>query len=127
MYCWISLFHFLPYSFYVKKKSGHMKTFYLFPTFLLVYMWQVWSADTWVLDFFNWFMCKKNVDTLRWLICPVFSRQFSPGTPVSSTNKTTTIYTNWNIVKSGVKHHEHFAMRGIRTYNFSCDRYWFHM
>ena len=32
-------------------------------------------------------------------------RWFSPGTPVSSTNKTLTPWYNWNIVESGVNHH----------------------
>ena len=35
--------------------------------------------------------------------------RFSPGTPISSTNKTdchNNGYCNWNIVKSGIKHHK---------------------
>jgi hypothetical protein len=31
---------------------------------------------------------------------------FSPGTPVSSTYRTDSLYINWIIVESGVKHHK---------------------
>ena len=37
-------------------------------------------------------------------ICQWHVGRFSPGSPISSTNKTDSRY-NWNIVESGVKHH----------------------
>ena len=44
-------------------------------------------------------LCDK---VCQWL---VIGRWFSPGAPVSSTNKTDRHDFNWNIVESGVKHH----------------------
>ena len=37
-------------------------------------------------------------------LCAKVGRWFSPGAPVSSTNKTEPPRYNWNIVESGVKH-----------------------
>jgi hypothetical protein len=39
----------------------------------------------------------------QWLAA---GRQFSPGTPVSSTNKTDLPWYNWNIVEKGAKNHK---------------------
>ena len=51
--------------------------------------------------------CRGVLDTtLCDKVCPWLAagQCFSPGTPVSSTNKTEKY--NWNIVESGVKHHK---------------------
>jgi len=55
-----------------------------------------------------------NFITFQWLAT---GQVFSPGTPVSSTNKTDRhdIY-NWNNVESGVKHHKPITCLFICTY-----------
>jgi len=44
-------------------------------------------------------------------------RWFSPGTPVSSTNKTDRHGYNWNIIASGVKHHKTKSNLFSQAYN----------
>jgi hypothetical protein len=54
-------------------------------------------------------------------------RLFSPGTPVSSTNKAARHDKNWNIVESGVKHHKSNQMCNQNIYtciSVRTTRFW---
>jgi hypothetical protein len=77
-----------------------------------------WSNGSWIYNQYLsplklWFVILNPTQTrctwynIMWYkVCQWLAagRWFSLGTPVSSTNKTDTQY-NWNIVESGVKHH----------------------
>ena len=83
----------------------------------------LWSHGSWIYNY----LCNQCLSLLKlWVLAPLMARcnrynimwkvcqllaichWFSPGTPISSTNKTyihDICSDNWNIVESGVKHH----------------------